>query len=206
MSAPTPRLETSIRAYLQPHLKEDGFRGSGRTFRRLVHGLIQVVNVQGSRYGGQFAINLGVHPAAVPDTLGNMPDLKKITEPLCEFRKRLSESGEDQWWEHDSTQSSMDAAIIAAAKVYVREGRPVLAAVGGPQSPFSSISVEDLESGKVDVLGFHTTDVRMALVFARLRKAESRFAESKAFAAFGLARIGRVSALQAELENLSKSG
>jgi hypothetical protein len=92
----TPRLENSIRAYLLGYLKEDGFTGSGRSFRRLTNGLIQVVNVQGSTYGGQFAINLGVQPITVPDALGNSSDPKKITERLCEFRRRLAESGADQ--------------------------------------------------------------------------------------------------------------
>src|SRR5919109_238405 len=113
MSASSPRLETSIRTYFLPYLKEDGFGGSGRTFRRVSSGWIQVVNLQGSRYGGQFAINLGVQPVGVPDVLGTNPDSMKITEPLCEFRRRLSEAGADQWGGHDGTQSGMDAAVAA---------------------------------------------------------------------------------------------
>jgi len=205
MSASSPRLEVSIRTHLLPHLKEDGFSGSGRTFRRVINGWIQVVSVQGSRYGGQFAINLGVQPVSVPDVLGNIPEPKTITEPLCEFRRRLAESGEDQWWDHGRSQDSMDAAVLAAVGVYLRVGRPLLARVGGPDSPLSSVSAEDLKNGKVDFLGFGSTGVRMALVFARVRKAEGKLAESRAFAGYGLAHIGSATALRAELEGLCHS-
>ena len=42
-----PRLEPSIRKYLLPLLKNDGFAGSGRTFRRIDNDAIHLVNVQG---------------------------------------------------------------------------------------------------------------------------------------------------------------
>ena len=99
------RLESALRAYLVPVLREDGFSGSGRTFRRTRDGWVHVVNVQGSCRGGQFAINLGLQPLAVFHVLGELPDPKKITEPLCEFRRRLSDSGEDRWWTHEDRKS-----------------------------------------------------------------------------------------------------
>ena len=110
MNAAVPKLETAIRAVLVPQLREDGFAGSGRTFRRAVNGCVQVVNVQGSRYGGRFAINLGLQPLAIPDVTGVFPDPRKISEPGCEFRRRLSSTGADQWWIHDSLAESMLAA------------------------------------------------------------------------------------------------
>jgi hypothetical protein len=203
MSSFTPRLETSIRTYLLPHLKEDSFTGSGRTFRRVTNGWIQVVNVQGSRYGGQFAVNLGIHPTLIPDVLGIIPDVKKFTEPQCEFRRRLAESGGDQWWKHDATQESMDAAVIAAAEVYARIGRPLMALAGGLDCPFNSLTAQDFSMGGYKSLGFGSTNVRMALALARLRKAEGKLSESKAFAAYGLAHVGSAGSLSAELKRLS---
>ncbi|HAB16771.1 MAG TPA: DUF4304 domain-containing protein [Verrucomicrobiota bacterium] len=205
MSAATPRLEVSIRAHLFPQLKEDGFSGSGRTFRRVISGSIQVVNVQGSRDSGQFAINLGIQPVSVPDVLGNVPDSKKITESLCEFGRRLAEAGEDQWWDYGLSQESMDVAVLRAAGVYVRVGRPLLAQLGGGNSPLSLVSPEDFDQGKIDLLGFGHASARLALVFARMRKAEGRLAESRAFAAYGLAHLGRATLLRAELEKLGQT-
>jgi hypothetical protein len=200
MSNAVPRLETAIRQCFAPHLR--GFAGSGRTFRRVVRGWIQVVQVQGSRYGGKFAINLAIHPLHIPDVLGNQPDPKKITESHCEFRRRLAESNSDQWWEHDSSQPSMDAAMSAAADVYVRKGRPVLAEVSSPASPLLAVSPEDFARNNFNFGGFGSTKTRMALALARLRKSEGRLVESREFAAQGLASAGSAVGLRREFELL----
>jgi Domain of unknown function (DUF4304) len=124
MSGSTPRLESSIKDHLSPILKSDGFVGSGRTFRRVSGDLIQVLQVQGSRYGGKFAVNLGIQPLSIPDVVGNAPDASKIKAELCEFRRRLSESKRaHQWWEHTASKQSMDTAVRAAAAVYAAVGR-----------------------------------------------------------------------------------
>ena len=204
MTASTPKLEASIRAYLQPRLKEDRFSGSGRNYRRIENRLIQAVNVQGSRYGGQFAINLGIQPLDIPDVLGREPDPKKITEPDCEFRRRLSEDGIDQWWTHTSTAESMDAAVQAAAVVYVRAGRPLLALLGGPDSPIYSITPQQMPTFRDVFRGFGSTDSRIAYVLARLRKADGRTDEARAFAFYGLEHVGNAVALRSKLEELCR--
>lgn len=198
-----PRLETAIRAHLAPCLREDGFSGSGRTFRRVRDSWVQVVNVQGSRWGGSFAINLGLHPVMLPDVIGNVVDPKKITESLCEFRRRLSESGADQWWDHAPTEEGMSAAMAQAAKVYVTIGRPLLEQLSGPLAPMNTVSPDEFASGQFDFRGFGTTKVRMALVLARLRRVQGRALEAASFARFGLAHVNSSFALRRELEELA---
>lgn len=198
-----PRLESAIRSTLMPLLREDGFAGSGRTFRRTREGWLQVVNVQGSRYGGRFAINLAIHPTAIPDFRGNSPDPKKITAELCEFRYRLSETMSDQWWTHEATSESMVSAMEAAAKVYRNVGRPILERVSGPAAPLMIVTPTEFRSGAYDFAGFGTTKVRMALALSLMRKAEGRFEESKAFAAYGIENIGSASFLRHELQALA---
>lgn len=198
-----PRLESSIKKHFAPVLRVDGFAGSGRTFRRVLGDLIQVVNVQGSRYGGRFAVNMGIQPLCIPDVVGDTPDPKKISEPSCEFRRRLSESGRDQWWEHDAAKESMDAAVKAAAAVYCVKGRPILNAFAGPMSPLMKTTPEAYESGQFDFHGFGSTNVRMALALARYRKARGDVAAAKRFASIGLASVGSGLALLNELRDLA---
>ena len=200
----TAKLEHAIRTCLVPCLREDGFAGSGRTFRRVLNGFIEVVNVQGSRYGGEFAINLGLQPGAIPDVRGNAPDAKKIIEPLCEFRRRLSESGADQWWKHDATAAGMERAVAAAADVYARRGRPILDRMAAADSPLNTVTAEEFEQGRFDFCGFGWTHVSMALALARLRQVQGRRAEAAAFARSGLAHLGGAVMLRSELEQLAK--
>ncbi|MFG6414594.1 DUF4304 domain-containing protein [Roseateles sp. DC23W] len=192
-----------MRDHLVPSLRADGFGGSGRTFRRVRHGWVHVVSVQGSRHGGQFAINLGLQPLSVFHVLGELPDPKKITEPLCEFRRRLSRDDADQWWIHEPTIESMNAAVQAANAIYETAGREMLSHVCRPESPFDLVSPGAFAAGDFDFRGFGSTKVRMALVLARLRRAQGRFAESARFAAIGLAGIGTAVALRHELNELA---
>ena len=198
-----PRLDTAIRTHLVPCLRADGFAGSGSKYRRVVDGWVQVVSVQGARGGGSFAINLAVQPLAVPDVLGNPPDQKKITEELCEFRRRLSEANSDQWWNHDATEDSMNAAALAAAVVYVNVGRPLLESVSRPNAPLNAVTAEEFERGLFDFSGFGSTKVRMALTLARLRRSQGRTNDAAAFARVGLAHLGSAVALRRELEQLA---
>ena len=198
-----PRLETAIRSTLAPVLREDGFSGSGRTFRRTRGAWIQVLNVQGSRYGGSFAINLGVQPLSIPDVLGNRPDPKKITESLCEFRRRLSEAGADQWWEYGTTEESMLSAVREATAMYRRTGNKLLQRACDSRAGLNAVLAANFSSGTYDSAGFGSTEVRMSLALARLRKAEGKLEEVRAFAAHGLAHVGSATLLRRELEALA---
>ena len=202
MNIPAPRLEASIRKYLAPVLRVDGFVGSGRSFRRHNEDFIQVVNVQGSRSGGRFAINLGIHPICIPDALGNSPEPLKITESSCEFRRRLSESGADQWWRHDGTTASMDEAIRQAAAIYQKVGRQLFSMVVAKDSPLLTSTPAQFTTGSF--FGFSTTKVRMARAFALMRRASGDLESSRGFALIALANLGQATALRKDLEELAR--
>lgn len=201
MSTP-PRLESFIKEHLAPKLKADGFAGSGRTYRRVVGDLIQVVSVQGSRYGGQFAINLGIHPLCIPDVLGLPADPKKITESQCEFRRRLAASGADQWWQYDNSADSMDAAVKAAADVYCLTGRELLSHFSSKITPLHAVTADAFDRSLYNFHGFGSTKVRMALALARFRKATGHVQDAREFAKVGQAAVGSATSLNKELESI----
>lgn len=197
------RLESSIKDHLSPLLKSDGFFGSGRTFRRISGDLIHVVNVQGSRYGGEFAVNLGIQPQCIPDVVGNSPDATKIGAELCEFRRRLSETGSDRWWKHDGSKESMDAAVRAAASVCATIGRRLFAELTRPESPLHTVTPAQFEAGHYSFSGFGSSKVRMARSLALMRRSAGNLADASAFARIALANLGSADALRADLEALS---
>lgn len=198
----TIRIETTIKLRFAPTLRAEGFTGSGKTFRRIRNGQIHVVNIQGSRHGSQFAINLGIQPIAIPDVLGNEPDSKKIVESACEFRRRLSESGADQWWSYDDF-ASLELAMSEAARIYEEYGRPAFEAMSMPPSPLDTITAEQLAEGPLGFHGFGTTNVRLALIFARLREAEGRIFDAVSFAVYGLENAIEAFGLRYELERIA---
>ena len=200
-----PRLEASINKYFAPLLRADGFAGSGRSFRRSNDDFIQVVQIQGSRSGGKFAINLGIQPLDMPDALGNTSH-QKITETLCEFRRRLtkSESGGDQWWEYDRTVASMDEAMRQAASVYEVIGRKVLSALAAKDSPLLTITPVQFDAGQSNFFGFSSTKVRMARMLALMRRASGNLETARGFALIALANLGHATGLRQELEELAR--
>lgn len=204
-SGSMPRLESSIKDHLSPVLRSDGFFGSGRTFRRVSGDLIHVVQVQGSRYGGKFAVNLGIQPRSIPDAAGNSPDARKIREERCEFREGLSDTNGDQWWEHAGSKESMDAAVRAAAAVYTTVGRRVFSEMSGPESPLHRVTPAQFEAGEYDFSGFGSTKVRVARSLALMRQSVGNPADAGAFARIALAGLGGASALRAELEALCRA-
>lgn len=190
-AAPEPphKLETSIREHLAPLLREDGFTGSGRNYRRFVDGLALTVQVQGSSWGDRFAINLGLHPLSLP--IDGLKDVRKITDIHCRFGRRLALRGTDQWWRYKKTRASMDAAVAKAAQVYVEVGRPVFADLAAPDSPIRVMTAEALATGSYDLQGFAIDTAFAASVFATIRKAEGQDEAARAFACLALQEIER---------------
>ena len=205
-SVAAPRIESAIRDHLAPLLRADGFSGSGRTFRRTVGAWIHVLNVQGSRYGGQFAVNLGLQPIAIPDVLGNVSDPKRIAEALCEFRRRMSDSEArlDKWWKHDATPESMAAAVCDAASTYDKVGRRLFDNATSEAADLNTVTPDAFIAGRFNFQGFGSTNCRMALALARLRKVRGQLAESQAFAAYALEQVGSASLLRIQIQALTE--
>jgi hypothetical protein len=182
---PSPyHLDDALRLHLAPVLRADGFKGSGRTYRRTVNGVVQVVNVQGSRSGGSFAINLGLHPLALPIRSGQQADPRKINEIDCAFRRRLREDERDQWWSHDSAESAVVAAQ-AAAEVYRRVGQALLERQSGPDAPIWTLRPDELDQAGKRLEGFTLYTLRegaLASLIAQIRHASRDVATARAFA------------------------
>src|SRR6516165_4717048 len=166
MSDLSYRIEPSIKNHLGPVLQGDGFAGSGFGYRRLVGDLIHAVQVQGSRQGGKFAIELGIHPQSIRDVLGRTPDPARITAYDCEFRRRLSEAGADQWWDYAPTKESMDAAVLRAAAAYATVGRRLFSEQSTSAASLCTVTPNQFENGEYRFSGFGSTKVRMALTLA----------------------------------------
>jgi len=195
-------LDVALKECFAPQLREDGFRGSGRNYRRIRGDLIHAVNIQGSKYGGEFAVNLGVHLAFLPDVVGNEVVPSKFTEMLCEFRGRMCDRGVDQWWSYQSTPESAVRAVLEMAEVWKRRGRLQLEALGDYPRDFARITPEDLRSGAYDFGGLGTTTARLALVFSRIRAHEGRRADVEAFVKFGLSIAGNATFLANALRSV----
>lgn len=99
-------LRAAINGRIAPLLRQMGFKGSGRNFRRNRADFSDWISIgKGQRsYEGYFAIELGCHPL-LPLQPGK--DLKPRTFSDCWFWTRLRPHGkDDQWWNADPVSNS----------------------------------------------------------------------------------------------------
>lgn len=108
-------IENAWRDHLAPVIRDIGFKGSGRNYRLVTDQFALAVNLQGSKCGTKFTVNLGVQPIAIPNVIGEPVDLKTFKESECTFRERLTAGGRNTWWTYtDDATSRRDAAQSAA--------------------------------------------------------------------------------------------
>jgi hypothetical protein len=120
---PYERFHELLKRDFVPVIRADGFKGSGTTFRRALTDRIDVVNIQGSRSGGQCCVNLAVHFTFLPSAGGGrLPDWKKLKEYECAFRNRLHEVDEaDLWWTYGASDGEANQSLASLIDTYRRQ-------------------------------------------------------------------------------------
>ena len=95
MNAETLKL---IKAELKDDMKKRGFKTAGQWYMRFANAQVyQTINFQGSMFGGDFTVNIGLIPA-----------LRGNTDPKREsFRLGPLTYGRDYWWGYGQ-ESAMD--------------------------------------------------------------------------------------------------
>ena len=106
-------------------LRPLGFIGSGRTYRRVEDEWVIVVNLQASKWGDGFFVNLAAHPIAIPTINDDPVDLKKIRAYDCLFQERVGET----WTLGADEVPELVSHVSRASKVLAERGRGLRLAV-----------------------------------------------------------------------------
>jgi hypothetical protein len=202
------RFHQLLKRDFSPLLRADGFKGSGKTFRRVKGERIDVINVQGSRYGGQGCVNLAVHFFFLPsEGGGRVTDPKKFKEYDCAFRERLHEANEaDHWWTYGSSDAEAEVSVASLVDMYRRRGALFFDRFEPFPEVFERIMPAELNAGDFSILPARMTGVYAALTMARIMKHLARQEKSRAFAEVGLQHLGQAVGLKTELERLRDAG
>jgi Domain of unknown function (DUF4304) len=196
-----------FKSIVSPILKEEGFRGSGNTWRRQTKEVIHVINVQGSIYGGQACVCLGIHLDFFPIPGKAFTfDPKKIKEPECAFRSRLRyPDGKDTWWQYGNSEEEAQDSALDIRKTYLDFGRSHFNQFHSFPDDFTKITPETFPAQPRGVSPPTYGKIWALLAQARIyhhlgnREYTSRFSE------MGLANLGKAVGLKAEFERLRTS-
>ena len=195
-----------LREQFFPALRDAGFKGSGFHFRRALGEVIHTIWIQGSRDGKRCWVSLGLHLAFLPVRGRNeLPDLRAIKQIDCEFKWRLAPSGvtDHSWAYHDGILNPSSRLAGDLARVYFEFGEPVFQKHDSVESIAKLISVNELRDAEyLETLGGMTVP-RAALTMARVHQHLGNTAQASQYASIGLQRLGRATALSAELEDIA---
>jgi hypothetical protein len=197
------RFHGLLRVELSPKLRRDGFRGSGNTYWRVSGERVDVVSVQGSRYGDACCVNLGAHYLFLPSEGGGVTDLRKFKEYHCVFRERLREEGEeDHWWYYGENEAAALAGAAGLLDTYTRRAGLFYARFGPFPEVFERITPAQLDAGDFSQMPPGPTQVIAILTMARMMLHLGQPDRCREFAEVGLRQAGLATGLIPELERL----
>ena len=193
-----------VKQIIKPALLANGFQVSGTTYRRKLGKVIHVVNLQGSRHGGQCCVCLGIHLDFLQTAgSGNICDPAKITEPECEFRLRLAPEGQtDCWWNYGVTEDEAEASVESILQLYREVGLPYFERFATFPDDFVLTKPSMLVSGAPLPFPGYSTIARQALTLGRIALYTNRIADAKQFAEIGLRHVGPATGLINEFHKI----
>jgi hypothetical protein len=198
------RFHRLLRQEFFPLLRAAAFKGKGTTFTRQVGPRLDVVNVQGSVYGGQCCVNLGVHFTFLPTSVGDpVTDSARLKAYDCEFCDRLHGDGEtDHWWPYGDSDAQARREVRDLVGLFERKGQAFFARFEPFPEVFEAITPEQVAAG--DVAGYPVPEetLWMILTLARIMRHLGRTERARAFAELGLRHASDVEEVRAELEQL----
>jgi hypothetical protein len=202
------RFHRLLKRDFSPLLRADGFKGSGNTFRRVKGDRIDVVNVQGSRYGGECCVNVAVHFSFLPsEGGGRVTDPNEFKEYDCTFRDRLHEASEsDHWWTYGASDAEAGVSVASLIDMYRRRGALFFGKFDPFPDVFERITPAEMDAGDLSKMPAAMTGVYAALTMARVMEHLGRREKCREFAEVGLRHLGHAVGLKAELERLRDPG
>jgi hypothetical protein len=183
-----------LSAHLYPLLREEGFRGSGGTLRRIKNPVVHIFHFQGSRNGDGCFLNLGAHLTFLPPEGGLEIPPERFDDAHCAFRTRINRPGTNEPWPYGERDNDALAVIQQMASEWRLQAAPFFNAHGSFPESFSA-----------QVSAHHPTGDRSTLHYARIAAYLGLTEKAIALANAGLERTSpRASGLRFDLAAIVK--
>jgi hypothetical protein len=132
--------------HLYPHLRAQGYRGSGTTLRRVAEPVVEVFNVQASSGADRCYFNLGLHFTFLPAEGGQIVEPSGLSEAQCAFRSRIEPPpGQKFGWAYGSSVQEAVSIVERALLEWERQAKPFFeqhSYPGGISRLLAGLSVE----------------------------------------------------------------
>nr|WP_091656676.1 DUF4304 domain-containing protein [Massilia sp. PDC64] len=178
-------------SHLGAHIRTLGFKGRGQNFRRVEGEYIFIINIQGSRSGEVFYINLGAQPTFIPAECD--ASLSTLKEYECVMRRRVGNE-----WNRDLDE----AARLALIRQLDAEQEAFFGTVRGLRTAITQDTPDEL----LRKFSMGNPPARTALHLARAAASLGHAAIAGALVKRGLALAGeRATGLIHDLKNVGQA-
>ena len=150
-----------------PYLKSLGFKGAKNNFYRKNKPWIFTVNIFKDKYGGNCAINVGVHLDYIENKIDKLPIPSKFQVVDCIIRKRIELDNDNSWYYYGLDKKEGKETVDLMIKMFQKKGVPFLQKFEKYPHPFDKITYDDLikptekfkdygiDSKKLNYIHFH---------------------------------------------------
>ena len=205
MATNLDNLLDALRQEFVPRLRELGFKGSGKNFRRVCGETINAINIQGSSTGARFLCQSRLAlfiPAG--DYRGEPIPAGKIKEIDCEFRWQLHPQDNRKIdWSYGAQRWKFAEIARNVLKAYLDYGEPAFQRFSTAEVLADAMPLDRMKSGKWNVAPLTGSEIRFILTFARIHSHLGDRELARQFAELGLSRLGSATGLRAEFQELA---
>lgn len=108
---------SSITRKVDAILKPLGFQKRGAIWNRLSDSVIDVIDIQTSKSGDTYTLNVGVLDREVHEVFWGEAVAETVEPPMCTVSARVGDLmyGTDKWWKTDTSESEQDSITKAVA-------------------------------------------------------------------------------------------
>jgi hypothetical protein len=134
-----------LKQTLHPYLKSLGFKGAKNNYRKHDSPIIQTINLFKDKWGGQTAVNIGVHLDFVPALgTGEILSPAKFTQSHCFIQKNITLPNGKAWFDFGINTKEAEETIDFIIEAIEGQALPFLDNFNKFPEPFINISVDDL--------------------------------------------------------------
>ena len=129
-----------------PFMKSIGFKGSKNKFYKKNKPWIYTVNIFKDKYGGNCAVNIGVHLDYIENRLDELPIPSKFQVSDCIIRKNIPLDNNNSRYFYGLNQNEGKETVALIIKMFQKKGIPFLKKFETYPNPFDNITFDDLNN------------------------------------------------------------
>jgi hypothetical protein len=127
-----------------PLIKSFDFRGSKNNFYKRNSPWIYTINIFKDKYGGNCALNVGIHLDFVENQIDQLPIPSKFTIADCMISKSIEMDNGNNWYYYGKDRNEGLETVELMASMFKKKAVPFLQKFENYPSPFDKITLSDL--------------------------------------------------------------